>query len=238
MDAETGQMQAVLEGGTLTAIRTGAGCGAATDLLAREDARTVAIFGAGVQARTQLAAVCAVREIETAWIYAPTLAHVDAMVDELTGQDGIPTDLRAASSPKQAVQDADIVSAATTSERPVFDFADLKAGAHVNGAGSYTPRMQEVPAELIAHALVTVDSREACLAEAGDLIKPMESGAVGADVIHAEIGEIVLGEKPGRTSDTQFTYFKSVGVAVQDAISGRIALANAVAHGLGTEVSL
>jgi ornithine cyclodeaminase len=128
------------------------------------------------------------------------------------------------------------VSAATTSDSPVFEFSDLKAGAHINGAGSYTPEMQEAPAELIAKALVTVDSRAACLAEAGDLIVPIRAGLVSEDVVHAEIGEIVAAMKTGRTSKDQFTFFKSVGVAVQDAVAGQFALRNAEAMGLGTEV--
>jgi ornithine cyclodeaminase/alanine dehydrogenase-like protein (mu-crystallin family) len=236
MHPQTGQMLAVLEGGTLTAIRTGAGCGAATDLLARKEASTLAIIGAGAQARTQLEAVCAVREIESAWIYAPTRSHVEALIAEMAGNAGVPKDLRAASSAKEAVQAADIVSAATTSDSPVFEFSDLKAGAHINGAGSYTPEMQEAPAELIAKALVTVDSRAACLAEAGDLIVPIRAGLVSEDVVHAEIGEIVAAMKTGRTSKDQFTFFKSVGVAVQDAVAGQFALRNAEAMGLGTEV--
>jgi len=237
IDAETGAMQAVLEGGTLTAIRTGAGCGAATDILARKDASTVAIFGAGAQARTQLAAMCAVRAVETAWIYAPTREHVAALVKEMAGQEGIPYDLRVAETPREAVQNADIVCAATTSTTPVFDFEDLKPGAHVNGAGSYTPEMQEVPAELIAEALVTVDSRDACLAEAGDILVPIAQGLVDRDVVDGEIGELVSGTKPGREDEAQFTFFKSVGVAVQDAAAGRLALANAEKMGLGTKVN-
>jgi ornithine cyclodeaminase/alanine dehydrogenase-like protein (mu-crystallin family) len=236
MNAETGVMQAMLEGATLTAIRTGAGCGAATDLLARPDACTAAIFGAGVQARTQLEAVCAVREIETAWIFAPRAEKVQEMISEMAGIGDIPHNLRVATSPTEAVKDADIISAATTSSRPVFEFVDLKPGAHINGAGSYTATMQEIPPELVASSLVTVDARESALVEAGDLVVPIQQGFVGEDIINAEIGEIFSGIKKGRTSEEQFTYFKSVGVAVQDATAGQLALRNAKSMKLGISV--
>lgn len=236
MDAETGQTLALLEGGTLTAIRTGAGCGAATDLLARPDSKTAAIFGAGVQSRTQLEAVCSVREIETVWVYSPTPANVNQFIQDMAGQGPIPQDLRPAASPAEAVKNADIISAATTSNTPVFDAADLKPGVHINGAGSYLPDMQETPAEMLAEALITVDSRPAVLEEAGDLIIPINDGVFGEEHIHAEIGEIIAGSKPGRADDQQTTFFKSVGVAVQDAVAGRLALENAARYSLGQEV--
>ena len=236
LNPETGEVLAVLEGGTLTAIRTGAGSGAATDLLARTDSHTAAIFGAGVQARTQLEAVCSIRRIEKAWVYDPKQENAENFISEMAGQGHIPTDLQLAASPKEAVREADIICTATTSTRPVFDFSDLKAGAHINAVGSYTPEMQEVPAALIQEAMLVVDSRSACLAETGDLLTPIAEGLVDEQVIHAELGEIVLGKKSGREGDSQFTYFKSVGVAVQDAMAGQLALKNADAMGLGQQI--
>ena len=235
MDPEDGRLLALLEGGSLTAIRTGAGCGAATDLLARRDAKTLAIIGAGVQARTQLTAACAVREIETVWVYSPTASRMEAFIQAMAGLDGLPGDLRAARSAAEAVRDADIVSAATTSAQPIFDHADLKAGAHVNGAGSYTQEMQEIPSETVAAALVTVDSRSAATAESGDIYMPLKQGLLRDEDIH-EIGEVLAGSAPGRTDDGQITFFKSVGVAVQDAVAAQLALANAKTMFLGTEV--
>ena len=135
-----------------------------------------------------------------------------------------------------AVRGAHIICAATTSSKPVFKSKDVAPGTHINGVGSYTPAMQEVDADTVKRALVVVDSREAAWEEAGDLIIPLRAGLISEAHIHAEIGEIAAGLKPGRTSPEQITFFKSVGVAVQDAISGRIALENAVVHGLGTEV--
>jgi ornithine cyclodeaminase len=236
MDAETGEVLALLEGGSLTAIRTGAGAGAATDVLARKDSQIAAIFGAGVQARTQLEAVCTVRQIETAWVYDPNPDQAEKFIAEMAGQGPIPQDLRPAASPKEAVQDADIISAATTATAPVFEAADLKPGVHINAVGSYTPEMQEIPAQAILQAYAVVDSRSATLAETGDLIQPIQQGLFTEEHIQAELGEILLGKKPGRRDAQQITYFKSVGVAVQDAMAGRLALENAKKLGLGQTV--
>ena len=238
LEAHTGRPVALLEGATLTAIRTGAASGAATDLLAREDSHVAAIFGAGTQGRTQLQAVCTVRPIDTVWVYDPDIERTRAFIDEMAGTGPVPADLRAAKSPAQATADADVVCAATTSTSPIFTDAILKIGAHVNGVGSYTPEMQETPAETVARARVVVDSRQACLAEAGDLIQAIQEGLISAENIHAELGEIVLGHKAGREDGRQITFFKSVGNAVQDAFASRLALSNAQKMGLGQKVDL
>ena len=236
LDAKTGQTMALLEGSSLTAIRTGAGSGAAIDLLARLDSRVVAVFGAGVQGRTQLEAACSVRKIEKAWVFDPFVERAEAFVGEMAELGGIPKELRVASNPEQALLEADIVCTATTSNLPVFADADLKPGTHVSAVGSYTPEMQEVPSETVARALVVVDSRSATLAETGDLLQPMQDGLFDEEHISAELGEIVLGRKLGRQSPEQITYFKSVGVAVQDAMAAQLALQNARKLGLGTDV--
>lgn len=236
LDAENGRPQAVLEGGSLTAIRTGAAAGAATSLLARPDSRVAAIFGAGVQARTQLEAICTASNIETVWVYDPEAERAGRFVHEMAGEGPIPADVRAALSPRQAVADADIICTATTSASPVFADLDLKPGVHINGVGSYTPAMREIPAETVQRALVVVDSREACLEEAGDIIQPIAAGLISSGHIHAELGEIVLGRRHGRTSPAQVTFFKSVGVAVQDVMAAQLALKRAHESGLGQKV--
>ena len=238
LDAETGRPLALMEGGSLTAIRTGAGSGAATDLLARPNASVVAILGSGVQARTQLEAVCTVRDIREVRVYSPTHENAVTFAREMRGVGPIPDTIRIMSNPETAVRGADIICAATSSSKPVFHSKDVTAGAHINGVGSYTPAMQEVDAETVRRALVVVDEREAAWEEAGDLIRPLQDGLITEAHIHAELGEIVAGLKPGRSSPEQITFFKSVGVAVQDAISGRIALENAIKHNLGTEANL
>jgi alanine dehydrogenase len=237
LEADTGRPAALLEGSALTAIRTGAAGGAAADLLARPDSRVVALFGAGTQGRTQLEAVCTVRQIETAWVYDHDPKRAEALVQDLKGVGPIPKDLQVAASPPQAVAEADIICTATTSQSPVFSDQDLKPGAHISAIGSYTPEMQEVPAETLLRARIVVDSRSAALVESGDLLRPLQQGLFDQNHIHAELGEIVLGEKTGRQSDQEITYFKSVGVAVQDALAAQLALANAQKMGLGQSLS-
>lgn len=236
LDAETGQPRALLEGSSLTAIRTGAGSGAAIDLLSRPDSKVVAVFGAGVQGRTQLEAACSVRKIEKALVFDTTVESAENFVRDMAGIGPIPKELSVAKSPQEALSQADIVCTATTSSTPIFSDDDVKPGTHISSIGSYTPEMQEVPAKMVARALVVVDSREATLAETGDLLRPMQAGLFGEDHISAELGEIVLGRKPGRVSREQITFFKSVGVAVQDAMAAQLALQNARNQRLGTNV--
>lgn len=239
LDASTGRPLALMEGGTLTAIRTGAGAGAATDVLARPDASIVAILGSGVQARTQLEAVCAVRPIQQVRVYSPNPTHAEAFAQEMTGRGApIPPTIEVVDTPSAAVRGAGIICAATTSTTPVFNGRDLQPGAHINAVGSFTPQMQEVDAETIRRSLVVVDARPAVLAEAGDLLVPLAAGDITENHIHAELGEILNGQKRGRTHPDQITYFKSVGVAVQDAVAARLALQGAEAAGLGTLVEL
>jgi alanine dehydrogenase len=239
VDAETGCPTALMDGTYLTALRTGAASGAATELLARTDARVAAIFGAGAQARTQLEAVCTVRTIEKVWVYDAVPAAAAAYVAEMKARGApMPADISAAESPAQAVREADVICTATTSHTPVFADADLKPGIHINGIGAYTPEMQEVPAETVARATIVVDSRSASLAEAGDLIIPLQAKLITEAGIHGEIGELIAGLIPGRRSDRDVTFFKSVGVAVQDVAVARLILQRAVELGLGLEAEL
>lgn len=235
LDPETGQPLALINGETLTAIRTGAGGGLAADILARPEARVAAVFGAGVQARAQLEAVCAVRPIEEARLFSLTAAHTEAFAAD--AEQWAPR-LIIAASPRQAVQGADIVITATTSETPVFDGDDLAPGAHVTGVGSYAPHMQEVDTTTIQRAKIVVDSLQSCLAEAGDLLIPLHKHIIQKMDIHGELGEIINGDKPGRESPEEITFFKSVGVAVQDAAAAAEILRVAQAQGLGQEVGL
>jgi ornithine cyclodeaminase len=237
-DSRTGQPLAAMEGGYLTALRTGAASGAATDLLARRQASTAALFGAGTQARTQLLAICQVRDIARAWVYDVSHDRAEAFVQEMGGQGRIPQDLRIATSPAEAVREAEIICTATTSSTPVFDGRDLQPGTHINAIGAFTPQMQEVDETTIQRARIVVDSLEACLAEAGDLIIPLKKGVISEADIHAELGEIVLGRRAGRESEEEITIFKSVGNAVQDVAVACFVLQQAERRGLGVEVSL
>ena len=239
IDSTTGVPVALMDGTYLTALRTGAASGAATDLLARKDARVVAIFGAGIQGRTQLEAVCTIRPITRALIFDINPEQVASYVDEMKRRGApIPGDIRIAHSPDEAVHQADVICTATTSTRPVFNGRKLRPGTHINAVGAYTPQMQEVDAEAVRRAKVVIDSRQASLAEAGDLIIPLKQGVITEEHIHAEIGEIVAGLKPGRESDDEITYFKSVGVAAQDVAAARRVLNRAAELKLGIEAEL
>ena len=237
-DAQTGIPSALMDGEVLTAVRTGAGSGAATDALANPDASEAAILGSGSQARTQLEAVCSVREIRRVRVYSPNSEHAGKFAAEMSGKGPVPDSVHAVIDPALAVRGADVVCTATTSNTPVFAFEDLKPGAHVNAVGSFQPSMQEIDTETIQQSMVVVDSRESAFAETGDLLVPLRQGLINKDHVHAKLGEILNGNKPGRTRVDQFTFFKSCGVAVQDAVATRIALNRAEQDGLGQIVSL
>ncbi len=233
LDPETGRLLALLDGTWLTALRTGAVGGLAADLLSRADSSTVALFGAGVQARTQLEAVRCVRPITDVRVVDRIGDSADALVDELSG-----VTARRVDDPDEAIDGADIVIAATTSSTPVFDGSKIAAGTHVTGVGSFTTEMREVDTALVMRARVVVDQREAILAEAGDIVGPISEGMVDESVISAEIGEIVLGAQPGRTSADEITFFKSVGNAVQDIAVAALVLRRAEAADRGVVVEI
>lgn len=239
LDATTGVPLALLDGTYLTALRTGAASGAATDLLARPDAEVVAIFGAGGQGRTQLEAVCSVRPIRRALVFDSNRSQAERYVDEMRGRGApLPADISVADDPQEAARQADVICTATTSKTPVFSGANLRPGTHVNAVGAYTPEMQEIDVDTIRRAKVVVDSRDAALSEAGDLIIPLKQGLITPAHVHAELGEVVAGLKPGRENEEDITFFKSVGVAVQDVAAACRALREAQERGLGTEVEL
>ncbi|MBN1443490.1 MAG: ornithine cyclodeaminase family protein [Planctomycetes bacterium] len=233
-DGSTGTHLAILEGASLTAIRTGAASGLATDLLARPDAAAAAIFGAGVQARTQLEALCAVRPIRRARVHDIEPALAERFAAEMTERLGIPVE--PAATPAKNLEDADAVCTATPSCTPLFADSEVPPGAHINAVGAYRPDMVEVPAATVCRARVVVDHRASALEEAGDLIAPLRSGLIGEGHISAELGEIVLGRKTGRRAADEITLFKSVGVAIQDLCAAARALASARQLGLGTPI--
>lgn len=239
VDAVNGQLLAAIEGSSLTALRTGAASGAATEFLARADAKIGAIFGAGVQARTQLSAICAARTLKRVWIYDPHSDRIQRFITEMQPQVGTSVELMPALSPAQAVREADVICTATTSKTPVFNGADLKPGAHINGVGSFTPHMQEIDfATLRRASKIVIDSREGAFTEAGDLIAGFENDVIKEENIYGEIGEIAAGLKAGRENPDEITFFKSVGNAAQDIAVARAIYEAAVKLKLGVEVEL
>uniref|UniRef100_A0A831TD65 Delta(1)-pyrroline-2-carboxylate reductase n=1 Tax=Thermorudis peleae TaxID=1382356 RepID=A0A831TD65_9BACT len=239
VDTTTGEPVAVLDGTYLTALRTGAASGAATDLLARPDARVLTCIGAGAQGPTQAWAVTCVRPIETIYVYdinQDAVASFEQRLRQL--EPSLAARVIPVGDLATALRESDVICTATTSRSPVFSDADLRPGVHINAIGAFTPEMQEIPPETVARAYVVVDSVEAALAEAGDLIKPLNEGLISRDHIKAELGQVVAGQAPGRTSTEQITFFKSVGNAVQDVIVAARAVHEAQASGRGQPFDL
>jgi alanine dehydrogenase len=237
-DPDTGEAVAIMDGTAITALRTGAGSALATRLLARADARVLAIVGTGVQARAHARTVPLVRDFDELRVTGRDPAKAEQLAAELRAQ-GLPA--RAADSTAEALRGADVVCAVTHSREPVIRREWLAPGTHVTSVG-YDPQGRELDDATVAAALVVVESRETALAPmptgANDLTQPIRDGVIDAAHIHAEIGELVAGDRPGRSSDTQLTLYKSVGVAVQDTAAAALVLGLARERGIGAQVTL
>jgi len=239
IDPSTGEPLGLLEGATVTALRTGAVSGAATDLLARADSRVLAIIGAGAQGLTQAAAVCAVRPIEEIRVSDLSQESRESFAERLrVWAPDLADRVRPVENAQGAVSGADVICTATTATRPVFEDAWLSDGVHINGIGAYTPEMQEIPDATVGRARIIVDAVEAVLHEAGDLVQTIERGVISEADIQVELGHVVDGNASGRENDQQITFFKSVGNAIQDMIVGAAALKAADEGGIGTRISL
>ena len=238
VNPDTGVPAGLLDGTSITALRTGAVSGAATDLLARPDAHTLVVFGAGAQALTQLLAVCAVRDIERIIVVGRSQEGLDRFASRLEERDPELAARLERTFDRLAAADADVICAATTSRTPVFNDADIRPGTHINGVGAYTPAMQEIPAATVLRSLVVVDQREAALEEAGDFAVPIGDGQLRPEDVTVELGHLVNGDHPGRSAASEITFFKSVGNAVQDMVVARRALDLAEQRGVGQVVSL
>ncbi len=229
-DAATGEPLALLDGGSLTALRTGAAGGVAAKHLARAETPVVAVFGGGAQARTQVLALAAVRSPREIRVVTRDGAHADAFVRALREEGALAGISVVRSSPSEAVRGADVVITATTSATPVFAGRDLGEGVHVTAVGSFTPKMRELDDDTLRGARVVVDRRDAALAEAGEL-----AGMRDGDVV--EIGEVIAGSVRGRADARERTVFKSVGNAVQDLMTASRAYDRARELGLGEEIA-
>jgi alanine dehydrogenase len=238
-DPDTGRPEALFDGTAITAIRTGAGSALATRLLARNDATTLAILGTGVQARSHARTVTRTRAFEEVRVAGRSPEKSEALAEELASQ----LDLRvlAVSSWRDACEDADVICATAHALEPIVRREWLSPGAHVTSVG-YNPKGREVDDDTVVDSIVVVESRAAALAPfpsgSNDLLEPIERGLISADHVHAEIGELVNGGKPGRTSAEELTLYKSVGVAVQDGVAAALVLQAARDRGAGLEVEL
>jgi ornithine cyclodeaminase/alanine dehydrogenase len=233
---ETGEVICVMDGGYLTAVRTGAASGVATKYMAREAGpMTAGIFGAGVQARMQLWAVAVARNISKALVYDVSADAGDKFIDEMAEK--LDLEIVKAASPGEALA-ADIICTATSSPAPIFDGKKVKPGTHINGIGSHTPKARELDTEIIKRSRLVGDSREACFKEAGDIMIPLAEGAISEGHFYAELGQVILGEKPGRETEEEITLFKSNGLAIQDAATAKLIYDKASASGTGKEVEM
>jgi ornithine cyclodeaminase/alanine dehydrogenase-like protein (mu-crystallin family) len=235
-EADTGRLSALLDGAAITAIRTAAVSGVATDVLARPDASELAVLGAGVQARTHIEAIAAVRPLRRVRIWSRNPEHAAALASELRRRFGFP--IEAAPSAEAAVREADLVATVTASPEPILKHEWLKEGVHINAVGSSIPTSREIDTATMVAARLFVDRRESALAEAGDLLIAMREDAVTGDHVQAELGEVIIGKNPGRRSPRELTLFKSLGLAVEDVASAAYLVRRARETGTGQTVQM
>ena len=235
-DPKTGKCIAVMDAGYLTAVRTGAASAVATKHLAKADARDCVVFGAGIQARKQLEAIQLVRPLHQVQVVDINAEVRDKFCTEMSAELGV--EVTATDNIEAAVRESDIIVTASCSPTPVFDGQWLKPGTHINNIGSHSPAARELDTTTVKRSKFVADLKEANLAEAGDILIPIQEGAVTEDHIYADLGELVIGAKPGRENDQEITVFKSCGLAVQDVSSALAVYEAAKAQGVGTEVDL
>ena len=235
-DHQTGRPLALMEGARITAVRTGAASGLATQYLAREASRVAGLIGSGVQAETQLEAVCCVRPVTQAKVYSPTSSRAASFAARMSAR--LDIDVRAVDEARHAVEGCDIVIAATTAKYPVVKGEWIGSGTHINGVGSHVPDKRELDSDAVRKAKVVVDSLEAALEEAGDLLLPLAEGVITREHIYAELGELAAGSKPGRTGQQEVTFFKSVGLAIEDVAVAKLVYERARSRGIGRDLDL
>ncbi len=233
-DAANGALVAMLDASALTAIRTAAATAVATDVLARDDAETLAILGSGVQAATHLEAIRLVRDIRQIRLWSRTSSRARAFAKRESERHGV--EIQVMDTPRDAVDDADIVCTTTGARDPIVLGNWLRDGMHLNAVGSASPKMRELDTTAVAKARLFVDSRESALNEAGDILIPKREGVITDDHIVAEIGDVLIGRSGGRRSAAEITLFKSLGVAAQDLVASRHVYGRAIDHGVGTAI--
>lgn len=210
MDAETGSAVALIDGKSVTALRTGAASGYATKILANNYASTLVVFGNGVQAKAQIEAICQVRDIESVKVIGRDFTKVELFCNKF--------DARVSPGNLNDLKHADIVCTATTANEPLFKFNHISNGTHINAVGAHGSQKREVPAELIQRSKVFVDSLISSYKEAGNILIPIESGDYSWDKVQCEIGQLSNSKSKGRSKESDITFFNSVGTAVQDLV--------------------
>ena len=236
IDPASGALLALLEAGAVTAIRTAAVSGVATQRLAVVGAEDLAILGAGTQAVSHLEAMCAVRPIKRVRIWNRSPERAGSLASLARENFGLST--KVVNAPREAVSGATIICTVTGASEPVVKGEWLSPGTHINAVGSSIPSTRELDTDAVAMASLFVDSRESALNEAGDLLIPMQEGRLTETHIRAELGEVLIGRHPGRSSATEITLFKSLGLGIEDVAAACFVVEQARRAGVGREVPL
>jgi len=233
-DPTSGELLAIIEGATLTGIRTGGASGLATRYLARRNAKVLGVIGTGFQSFFQVRAIQAVRTIEEVWAYDVHSERLRSFCERVSSS----INVFPASHSSEVVRRSDILVTATTSHLPVFSGKDLKPGVHLNAIGAFRPDMRETDDETVLRSKIVVDTFEGCLSEAGDLLIPMGEGKLKKESIYGDLGDLVAGHKKGRTSSEEITFFKSVGFAMEDVVTAHLAYEKAIQKGRGQQIEI
>ena len=233
-DAESGEPLALLDGASMNPFKTGAAGAVAVDALARDDATEVAVIGSGAQARGQLVTTATVRDFEAVRVFSPTAENREAFADEFA--DRLDADVSAVASAGEALAGADVVVTATTASGPVIDDAAVEPGTHVTAMGQYDPEKNELPPELVARATYIPDLRARATQDAGSFLAAVEAGLIDEDHVAAELGEVVAGTRPGRTSEDEVTLFDSGGSGIETVAAAHMLYERASEAGRGQPI--
>jgi ornithine cyclodeaminase/alanine dehydrogenase-like protein (mu-crystallin family) len=236
LDPETGALAAIMDGRYITAARTAAVSAVAVRRLSRTDACVLTILGSGVQARSHAEAICRIKSFREVRAWSPTPEHLARLVSEVGAN--VATPVRAAANAKDAVRGADVIVLATSSATPVIQSEWIAPGALVISLGAHEPGMREMDPALTARARVIVDSREAALVEAGDIVQGIREERFTKAHIAGELGEVILGRVPGRRTASEIVVFKSLGMAVEDVAAAQLVFTRAKEQGIGREILL
>ena len=235
LDSETGVPISLMDGRFITAIRTAATSAVATRLMAAPGPKRLAVFGAGVQAGFHIEAMIEVAEVEQVIIASRSVDKARALADRVRVAHDLPCEVVSA---KQAPDSADLICTCTSSPVPLFDGRLLKAGAHINAVGAFTPSTRELDSEAVRRARVVIDAESAAGREAGEILMPISEGAIDPSHVRGTLAEVVSGKVAGREAPSEITLFKSCGLAIEDLVTARLAYARASAGGVGTRVEL
>jgi alanine dehydrogenase len=234
--ADSGKMIAAMDGNYITAIRTACVSAMATKALANPQSYVLGVLGAGVQARAHIRALTQIRKISEIKIYDIFEASARQLQETLEKEIGVKIDI--VQSAREAVLDADLLVTVTTAKEPIVKADWLKPGMHINAVGSHRPDLREIDGATLASAKIVVDSREAIMAECGDILLAIQEKAITAGSVHAEIGEVLAGKKPGRTSSDEITLYKAVGIAIQDVATAHLVYRKALERNVGTDIEV